>query len=402
MVKLTFIGDIMCDRLMIKAAETGSGEKVKYDFSRCFAGVERLFAASDLVIGNLETPISIDNTGLSEKNYSFSAPREFAQAVKRCGIGCVSTANNHCLDRGFEGIDSTNLALDEAGILHSGVFSKKEDRAPLLFTAGGLRLGLLSYTYGTNAYMNRNYLEKEEEWRVNLFQEQEFFDPLLRKAYFRRKEPFYAAINYGWSLLHPQYIGKSKGERRQKDERQMSALKEDLRKLRALKPDLTIFCMHIGGQYNRRPTGYTRKMTQTLLSEGINLVAGNHEHVIHGCETDGLSRNQFAFYCLGNVLGRAGISREPYGRLCDHSIACHIYVETENRRVYRVSFSVLRCIPSAAEGNLEVHPAFDLIRNGTDKLKRDMSEKEMKEAALLFSGKEVTEAAEEYTLWTAG
>ncbi len=48
--RITIIGDMMCEPLLLKAARQSNGE---YCFDGVFEHVKDLFAASDLVIGNL-------------------------------------------------------------------------------------------------------------------------------------------------------------------------------------------------------------------------------------------------------------------------------------------------------------------------------------------------------------
>ena len=52
-----------------------------------------------------------------------------------------------------EGIQRTNQVLDSLGILHTGTFSKLQNRDSLnllVLEKEGIRVGLLNYTYGTN------------------------------------------------------------------------------------------------------------------------------------------------------------------------------------------------------------------------------------------------------------
>ena len=155
-VKVTFLGDVMCQGPMLKAYSTGDG---KYDFSEVFAGVKGLLAESDYVFANLETPIAPDNQDLTHELYSFCSPHEFAEAAKAAGIDFVFTANNHCLDRGPAGIPRTVAALDKIGLPHTGTFATAQDSAkPVIVDVKGFKIGVLSYTYGSNAFANHQYL----------------------------------------------------------------------------------------------------------------------------------------------------------------------------------------------------------------------------------------------------
>ena len=52
-MKITFLGDIMAEPPVLKAAKKWDG----YDFSGVFAPVKKLLKESDFVVGNLETPL---------------------------------------------------------------------------------------------------------------------------------------------------------------------------------------------------------------------------------------------------------------------------------------------------------------------------------------------------------
>ena len=134
-IKITFLGDIMCQGPFLTAYGTESG----YDFSPVFQEMKKTFSQADLVVGNLETPVT-DNSDLTKERYCFCSPKEFAEAAYDAGITCVSTANNHCMDRGRKGISATIRCLDEIGFAHTGVFDRggrDEKRNPLILSEIG-------------------------------------------------------------------------------------------------------------------------------------------------------------------------------------------------------------------------------------------------------------------------
>lgn len=53
-MKITFLGDIMIEPPVLKAAKRGD----TYDFRGVFARAKSLLAESDYVVGNLETPLA--------------------------------------------------------------------------------------------------------------------------------------------------------------------------------------------------------------------------------------------------------------------------------------------------------------------------------------------------------
>ena len=74
-----------------------------YDFSPQISPLAPLLASADLTVGNLETTF-----GGPRRKYTgypcFSTPDPWATALKDAGFDGLFTANNHCLDRGREGV----------------------------------------------------------------------------------------------------------------------------------------------------------------------------------------------------------------------------------------------------------------------------------------------------------
>lgn len=123
MLKCTFLGDIMCTQEILQAFRNDT----QFKFDELFDPVRKLFDESDFVMGNLESPISYDNTNLTSERYRFNSPYEFAEAIKNAGINAVATANNHCCDRGIDGVKSTVKSLDKIGLIHTGCMSREKE-----------------------------------------------------------------------------------------------------------------------------------------------------------------------------------------------------------------------------------------------------------------------------------
>ena len=149
MTRLTFVGDIACDRPLLKAAKHGG----KYDFSRVFQ-TQEVFQGSDFVIGNLESCFGGGHYG--KKPYHYSVPDSFGDAIRDAGFDLVSTANNHCLDEGVEGLERTIKVLDRLGISHTGTFAQVEDKRWLTKEINGRRRfkGTLKGIQGQNVLID--------------------------------------------------------------------------------------------------------------------------------------------------------------------------------------------------------------------------------------------------------
>ncbi|MDX6760328.1 MULTISPECIES: CapA family protein [Streptomyces] len=157
-------GDIIPYPSIIQRAGEDAGQAGEYDFRKILAGVKPLVSAADLAICHHEIPYG--RPGGPYTGYpAFKAPHQLADALKDAGYDGCSTASNHTLDDGYEGLARTLDHLDRVGIPHVGsARSAQEAQAPALLSAGGAQVALLSYTYGTNGIP----LPRDKPWAVNL------------------------------------------------------------------------------------------------------------------------------------------------------------------------------------------------------------------------------------------
>ena len=104
-------GDIMMHMPQTKAGRQADGS---YDFAFMFEKVAPILHTADLVIGNLEVPLAGEAAGYSGYPM-FNAPSVLAKNLKDAGFDVLTTANNHCLDKRYEGLCATLDTLDQAG-----------------------------------------------------------------------------------------------------------------------------------------------------------------------------------------------------------------------------------------------------------------------------------------------
>ncbi len=162
-------GDILIHTaLWEQALANGGGD---YDFAPMFGELREFVAEADLGLCHLETPLS----PAPPASYPvFNTPIELAAGIRASGWDACSTASNHSLDQGVEGIEQTAAALDQQRIEHTGSFvSAREQRRPLVVEVDGVEVGLLAYTDMTNG------IPLPEPWSVNLAAVD---DPADRKA----------------------------------------------------------------------------------------------------------------------------------------------------------------------------------------------------------------------------
>lgn len=251
-IKMTVIGDIMCHNTQYQDAYNSSNKK--YDFSYVFDDIKDKLSKSDITIGNLETTFAGAKRGYSSYP-TFNTPEALGTALKNTGIDVLTTANNHCMDTGYNGICSTIKKLDNLGISHTGTYSTKEDSEKILVKdVNGIKIAFLSYTYGTNGIA----IPKDKSFSVNL-------------------------------------INKKK-------------IKSDLEKAKKLNVDLISVSMHWGIEYKQNPTDEQKDLANFLFKNGADIILGSHPHVLEKMEKrtikldDGTTKDGFLIYSLGNFM----------------------------------------------------------------------------------------------------
>lgn len=127
------------------------GESQGYDV--LFDAVRPFLQAADLAYTNLDGPMLAGSPFSGYPSFNFNPA--LAAALRNAGIDVVSTANNHILDRGPEGIDATLRVLEENGIRQHGtapVGAPRPPYLPLTLARDGvsLTIGFIAATWGTN------------------------------------------------------------------------------------------------------------------------------------------------------------------------------------------------------------------------------------------------------------
>ncbi|MFJ7996289.1 CapA family protein [Streptomyces sp. NPDC096310] len=159
-------GDILPhDSVITWGNEAADGDG--YDFRPMLAGVKPVVSGADLAICHMETVYG-EEEGPFSGYPAFVSPPQLAAGLRATGYDSCSTASNHTLDDGADGVRRTLDAFDKAGLKHTGsARSAAEAGRPALVTAGGARVAQLAYTYGTNDQP----LPDGQPWAVNLVDE---------------------------------------------------------------------------------------------------------------------------------------------------------------------------------------------------------------------------------------
>ena len=246
------IGDIMCHNTQYMDAynqETGA-----YDFSYVFEDISFYTKTADIAIGSLETTFAGEEKGYSSYP-TFNTPDSLAYELKSIGLDVLSTAGNHALDKGFDGLSRTIDVLNDADIAHLGTYKSQEEQDKVLFKyVKGVKIAFINYTYGTNGIA----VPSDKEFCVNLIDKD-----LIKKHIETAKE------------------GNA---------------------------DIIVACMHWGSEYKTTPNATQTELADFLFQNGVDIVLGNHPHVLEPMEKrtitleDGTMKDGFIIYSLGNFI----------------------------------------------------------------------------------------------------
>ena len=249
-VKIAVIGDIMCHNSQYIDAKTENS----YDFSYVFDDIRDKISSADIAIGNLETTFAGAARGYS--NYpQFNTPEQLARNLKDFGIDILTTANNHCMDTGYSGLESTLNYLDEAGISHVGTNRSYEEQNTILIQEiNDIKIAFLSFTYGTNSIS----IPLDKPYAVNLIDEE--------------------------------------------------LIKSQIELAKAQKPDIICASMHWGIEYETQQNATQENLANFLFENGVDIILGSHPHVLQPMEKrsvvleNGDTKDCFVIYSLGNFM----------------------------------------------------------------------------------------------------
>lgn len=320
--RITFAGDLILLEDQVKRAYNGS----EYDFTDVFEYAQPYISSADYAIGVFEGPMAGEKAGYTSSNFNdgkelyLNFPDSFASDVKKSGFDLVTTANNHLLDKGEEGALRTIDILDKIGLDHTGSYRSAEDKEEnrvKLIECQGIKMAVLSYTYGSN-HINDNWL-----------------------------------IDGRYSYL-TSVISDTEGER---FEKLRQSVEEDFQKARSMSPDLIVVLPHIGTQFSNEADETQKKWFDIFIENGADIILGDHPHVVEPVQIENNNgKNVFISYCPGNF---ANIYREDQG---DTSMLIDVYIDRDTKKV--IGGSIVPLYTHArADGNYRAVPIHEVMFN---------------------------------------
>ncbi|WP_028798762.1 CapA family protein [Streptomyces sp. 142MFCol3.1] len=155
-------GDIVPDTSIIERAQFDAGG-LGYDFRPMLAGSGPAVSGADLAICHMNAVYGED--GDPSGSPALKAPPQMADALAATGYDGCSTASDHSLDDGADGIRRTLDAFDRAGVRHAGsARTQEEAKSVTMMRAGDAQVAHLAYTVGPK---DRS-LPEGQPWAVDL------------------------------------------------------------------------------------------------------------------------------------------------------------------------------------------------------------------------------------------
>jgi poly-gamma-glutamate capsule biosynthesis protein CapA/YwtB (metallophosphatase superfamily) len=252
-ITLAAAGDCLMHNTQIWSGLQPDGS---HNFDTFFQEVEPIIAAADYSSTNFESPMAGPANGYAGYPV-FNSPDEIAGTFKSAGFDMVVTANNHILDRGYQGALRTLEVLAQNGLDTVGVYpSLEKSQEFLIKDLKGIRVGYLGYTYSTNGIP----VPADKPYLINFLDRDRILDDIR--------------------TLRPQV-------------------------------DILVLVLHWGIEYSPQPTEEQKVWAREFCEAGTDIILGSHPHVIQTMEVIPLAdRNCFVIYSMGNFIShQRGLER---------------------------------------------------------------------------------------------
>jgi poly-gamma-glutamate synthesis protein (capsule biosynthesis protein) len=250
-ITLVATGDVLLHERLWTTAKR-DGRNGDWDFAPMMSSVKSLVQEADLAVCHLETPLA--PLGGPYRGYPlFQGPPQIATALEQTGYDVCTTASNHSFDSGAAGVDRTLTTLEQAGLRHAGTARTPEEaETPTIVDVRGVKVALLSYTYGFNGLPYPD----GETWPAGTID--------------------------------------------------VPAIKATAQKARDRGAEIVVVSCHWGTEYTSKLNAQQRAVAPQLLADSnIDLLLGHHAHVVQPMEQH---HGKWVAYGLGNLIAA---HREP-------------------------------------------------------------------------------------------
>ncbi|MDU5569735.1 MAG: CapA family protein [Peptoniphilus harei] len=267
-VKILAMGDMIFHQPIVKNYRSNDS----YDFTPIFNNISSDINEADLAIANFEGSVN-SNRKLSGFPL-FNFPKETIYSLKNVGFDLLSTANNHALDTGLDGIAETISHINESGMRNFGTLAEDGEKG-IIVEKNGIKIGLISFTDTLNGM---DSLMRGKEYSVNTFSQD---------------------------------------------------VKGDIEKLKD-NSDIVIVYPHWGNEYQLVPNERQIFLKEMLQEAGADIILGSHPHVLQKYEVeDKNNKKYFTIYSMGNALSNQRVENLKKSGV-DTGVLIKLVIEKDN------------------------------------------------------------------------
>jgi len=250
-VSLLMGGDLLWHNTVWQSAadDAARAGSTGYDFDPMFAALRPLVQEADVALCHEEVPFAQPGQPLQSFPV-FAAPPQIAPWIASMGFDACTTASNHAVDQGFEGLAHTADLLERNGVRHVGTFrTARERREPVVLTTGqGVRVGVVAGTYSLNGFP----LPEGRPWSVSMWDARNLLD--------------------------------------------------QARRARRAGADVVVVHLHGGDEYSHLPNADQVALVRRLTaSPDVDLVLGEHAHVVQPITR---VNGKWVVYGMGNMVAQ--------------------------------------------------------------------------------------------------
>ena len=242
-INMLATGDALIHNAVYWEYATGNRDTGPYNFDGALDYVRDIVSEYDIAYYNQETPFA---GGLPDGYPRFSTPSEFGDAMIKAGFNMISTATNHTIDKGEDGIlNFYNYLKNKDGIIFNGIADSATARNNFIIgEKNNITYTMLSYTTSTNGLP----VPSGKDYLVNVYDAEQ--------------------------------------------------VKEDIESVRD-KVDVLIVAMHWGVEYATTPNASQEEIAQYLADLGVDIIIGTHPHVLQPITW---IDDTLVIYSLGNFI----------------------------------------------------------------------------------------------------
>lgn len=334
-VKILAMGDMIFHQPIVKNYRTGE----TYDFTPIFANISEDINGADIAIANFEGSVN-SNRKLSGFPM-FNFPKESIYSLKNAGFDILSTANNHSLDTGLDGVAETISHIKESGMESFGTLSEEGEKG-IIIEKNGIKIGLISFTDTLNGM---DSLMRNKEYSVNTFSQD---------------------------------------------------VAGDIKNLKD-KSDIVIVYPHWGNEYQHHPSERQIYLKEKLHEYGADIILGSHPHVLQRYEVEEINNKKlFTIYSMGNALSNQRVENLKKSGV-DTGALVKLEIEKDNTsgvtilKSYEVQPTYVNRYRANGRLNYDVVKLQDIrpggkLSDGIDKNLQNSADKKYKEALGVLQG----------------